>query len=459
MNAIPLAILLQAAQSPVAGAQSAVGTAAENIVLSLLYQLLVILAMTRLVTWAVKYLGQTDVSGEILAGLLLGPSFLQSSLFGARLQSFMHQLFPPSTAVVFTALSQLGLIFLMFQIGLEFEFLEHLGKDKKPIFIISLSGIALPFLMGYYTAPWFHARLGAPDVSLFGFRLFFAVAMSITAIPILGRIFMELGLSHTRTAALTIGAAAVDDVSGWMILGTISLLVKGAFTWGWALPRIIGLAAYLIGVFFIVRPLLKRVVARHLERYGGMRLTLVPWVLLILFGSATITSNLGVFAIVGGFVIGVALHDDRRFVEEWKKRVSPIVQALFLPIFFAYTGLRTDVGTIQGWAGLGMLMLVLAVAFGSKFGGAYLSSLAVGETNRSALTIGVCMNTRALMELIVINIGKDLGLLPTNIFSMLVIMAIVSTYVATPLIRVLMKRERRYGPPLGEPVPEEVTVG
>ncbi len=433
------------------GAPSAVGAAAENIVLSLLYQLLIILAMTRVVTWLVKYAGQTDVSGEILAGLLLGPSFLQSNLFGPRIQAFVHQLFSPSTAIVFTALAQLGLILLMFQIGLEFEFLTHLGNDQKPIFVISILGIVLPFAMGYWTAPWFHARLGAPDLPLFGFRLFFAVAMSITAIPILGRIFMELGLSHTRTAALTIGSSAVDDVSGWLILGTISLLVEGSFSWGWALWRLAGLAAYLAVVFLIVRPILKRAVATHLRRHGGMSLTLVPYVLLLLFASAVITSNLGVFAIVGGFVIGVALHDDRRFVEEWKRRVGPIVQALFLPIFFAYTGLRTDIGTIAGWAGLFMLSLVLLIAFGSKFGGAYLASRLVGENNRSALTIGVCMNTRALMELIVLNIGKDLGLLPTNIFSMLVIMAIVSTFLATPLIRVLMKGQERLGPSLGEP--------
>lgn len=451
------ALILQAAPAS-GGVQSAVGAAAEDIVLSLLYQLLVILIMTRIVCWAVGYLGQTDVSGEILAGLLLGPSLLQSSLFGPAAQRFMQHLFSPGTAVVFTALAQLGLILLMFQIGLEFEFSTHLGKDQKPIFFISITGLALPFVMGYLTAPWFHARLGAPDLSLFGFRLFFAVAMSITAIPILRRIFMELGLSHTRTAALTVGAAAVDDVSGWLILGAISLLVKGAFTWQWAIPRLVGLAAYLIAVFFVIRPLLKRVVARHLTRYGGMRMNLVPYILLLLFASATITSNLGVFAIVGGFVIGVALHDDRRFVEEWKKRVGPIVQALFLPIFFAYTGLRTDIGTIQGWTGLFMLLLVLAVAFLGKFGGAYAASRMVGESNRSALTIAVCMNTRALMELIVLNIGKDLGLLPTNIFSMLVIMAIASTFVATPLIRWLMRGQERTGPALGEPVAEPVAV-
>jgi Kef-type K+ transport system membrane component KefB len=454
-----LATFLQAQAGSGAGAESAVGAGAENIVLSLLYQLLVILGMTRLVTWIARWLGQTDVSGEILAGLLLGPSFLQSAIFGQRVHEFTHHLFSPATAVVFTALSQLGLILLMFQIGLEFEFRKHLGNDRKPIFAISLAGLLLPFVMGYMTAPWFHARIDAPGVSLFGFRLFFAVAMSITAIPILGRIFMELGLSHTRTAALTIGAAAIDDVSGWLILGAISLLVQGAFRWSWALPRIVGLVIYLLLVLFAVRPLLKRMVTRHLERYGGMRLTLVPYILLLLFFSAAITSNLGVFAIIGGFVMGVALHDDRRFVEEWKKRVGPIVQALFLPIFFAYTGLRTDIGTIQGWPGLEMLMLILGVAFCSKFGGAYAASRLVGESNRSALTIGVCMNTRALMELIVLNIGKDLGLLPTNIFSILVIMAIVSTFMATPLISWLMNAERRKGPALGEPIADLVEVG
>ena len=187
----------------------------------------------------------------------------------------------------------------------------------------------------------------------------------------------------------------------------------------------------------------------------------MPYALLVLFASAATTSNLGVFAIVGGFVIGVALHDDRRFVQGWKRRVGPIVQALFLPIFFAHTGLRTDVGTIAGWAGFRMLMMVLAVAFVSKFVGAYAASRLVGETNRSALAIGVCMNTRALMELIVLNIGRDQGLLPTNIFSMLVIMAIVSTFVAAPLIRWVMKGEEKTGPQMGEPqrVADAVVAG
>jgi len=209
---------------------SAVGSGAEEITLRLLYQLIVILLATRIVTALVRRLGQTDVSGEILAGLLLGPSLL-----GAIARAVMGGLFHPSTSTIFTGLAQIGLILLMFQIGLEFEFSRHLGGDRRPIVVISLVGLGVPFAMGYLSAPWFHARLSEP-APLFGFQLFFAVAMSITAIPILGRIFMELGLAHTRTAALTIGAAAIDDVSGWMILGAISLLVKGAFSWSWVLP-------------------------------------------------------------------------------------------------------------------------------------------------------------------------------------------------------------------------------
>lgn len=232
-----LLLSLAGAQGHGAAAPTAVGAKAEEIVLSLLYQLVVILLMTRIVTWAARRLGQTDVS------------------------------------------------------------------------------------MGYVSAPWFHARL-APEVPVLGFRLFFAVAMSIRAIPILGRIFMELGLSHTRTAALTISAAAIDDVSGWLILGAISLIVKGAFSWGWAIPRLAGLAAYLAVVFLVVRKPLRRALSGHLEQNGGLRMTAVPWMLLLLFVSATITSRLGVFAIIGGFVIGVALHDDRRFVEEWWGRTT-----------------------------------------------------------------------------------------------------------------------------------------
>ncbi len=418
---------------------SAVGAKAEELVFHLLAQLLAILVTTRVVTWvARRFFGQTDVSGEILAGLVLGPSLL-----GALFPEFSKTLWDPSTSTIFAGVAQVGLIFLMFQIGLEFEFKEHLGKDRRPIFAISLVGIALPFLGGYFAAPWFWQQFAEPRVSLFGFRLFFAVAMSITAIPILGRIFMELGLSHTRTAALTIGAAAIDDVCGWLVLGVIAVVVRGNASAAWVLPRLGGLAIYLAIVFLVARPILKRAIARIMNRDGTLRIPTLCWMMVLLFTSAMCTSKLGVFAIIGGFVIGVALHDDRRFVAEWKSRVSPLVWTFFLPIFFAVTGLRTDIGSIHGWHGFLTCVLVCALAFATKFGGAFIAAKALGEDTRSAATIGVCMNTRALMELIALNVGLDLGVLPREMFTMLVIMAIVSTFIATPAIRFLMKRQCR----------------
>lgn len=451
------------------GGASAVGAKAEHLTLALLYQIITILVFTRIVTWfSRRFLGQTDVSGEILAGLLLGPS-----VFKALAPGLWTSIFAPSdvnTGPVFVGIAQIGLILLMFQIGMEFEFRTHLGEDRRPIVMISLAGLILPFVVGYFSADWFHARL--PETlkpNPLGFRLFFAVAMSITAIPILGRIFMELRLAHTRTAALTIGAAAIDDVAGWLILGAISLIVAGqvqaagaahaagGFSLSWVGMRLGGLLAYVGVVFLVLRPRLKKALGRHLDLHGELKPVAVALMLILLFVSAVVTSNLGVFAIIGGFVIGAALHDDRRFVETWRKQAGPLVNTFFLPIFFANTGLRTDIGSLPGMSGVWMCVLVCAIAFVTKFGGAYLAARFTGESNRSALTIGVCMNTRALMELVVLNIGYDMGVLPKSMFTMLVIMAIVSTFMATPLIRWLMKGEEKPLPATAV-VPAEAAV-
>jgi Kef-type K+ transport system membrane component KefB len=283
-----------------------------------------------------------------------------------------------------------------------------------------------------------------PRPPLLGFRLFFAIAMSITAIPILGRIFMELNLSQTRTAALTIGAAAIDDVMGWLLLGVVTLVVQRQFSVTLLLGRLALLSIYLVVAFTVARPLLKRLIRSHLKRYQTLLPSGVAGVLLVLFLSGYITSRIGIFAIIGGFVIGVCLHDDREFVEQWKVRVTPLVNTFFLPVFFAYTGLRTNIGGLGNLSEWGVCLLVLAVAFISKLGGAYLGARIVGEDRLSSLAIGVCMNTRALMELVAINIGFDLGVLPRNMFTMLVLMAIVSTFMATPLIRWLMSPNSRF---------------
>jgi len=418
---------------------SAVGASAEEVVLRLLYQLIAVLIVSRTVALAARRLGQTDVSGEILAGLLMGPSLL-----GALAPEAMAWLFPLETGTIFTGLAQLGLVLLMFQIGLEFQFGETLRSRRASLVLISAVGIVVPFALGYWSAGFFYELLPEPQKpDPFGFTLFFAVAMSITAIPILGRIFMELGLSHTRIAALTIGAAAVDDVIGWLLLGLIALIVRGQFSLDWMGGRLLGLAAYLAAVFLVLRPLLRARVQRELAGGRAMGPGLLTVVLVVLFASAAITSNLKVFAIIGGFVIGVALHDDRVFVEEWKRRVSPLVNSLLLPLFFTYTGLRTDVGSLGDVREFALCLGVIGVAFAGKLGGVYVGARLVGETRREALTIATCMNTRALMELVALNIGLDLGVLPPSMFTKLVLMAIVSTFVATPLIRRLTRHEAR----------------
>ena len=262
--------------------------------------------------------------------------------------------------------------------------------------------------------------------------------MSITAIPILGRIFLELGLSHTRTATLTIGAAAIDDICGWLLLGVVAAIVTSGFE---AVPfvlRVAALLAYGAFVLVILRPVIDRMLSRQLARRGHITGRGISYMLILLLCSAAITSNLGVFAIFGGFLIGLALHENRQFTKEWNKRVGGFVGSFFLPMFFAYTGLRTDIGSLGSFDLWLQCAAVILIAFVGKFGGAYIAARMVGESRRSAMTIGICMNTRALMELIALNIGYDLGILSPEMFTMLVIMAIFSTFIATPAIRWLM---------------------
>ncbi len=423
---------------------SPTGGRTEEFVLRLLFQLIAVLVATRVVVVGARRLGQTDVSGEILAGLLLGPSLL-----GAIAPDFMHRLFHPSTATVFVGISQCGLIFLMFQIGQEFHFGASLQAGKRRIVAVSMAGIVTPFLLGFLTAPWFWGHLPDPRPPVFAFQLFFATAMSITAIPILGRIFMELGLSNTPTAALTISAAAIDDVVGWLLLGVVSLVATDQFSGEWLAWRLGGIIVFLAVVFLVVRPLLKRFFAARFQRDGGLAPSTIGITLIVLMSAAVVTCSLNVFAIIGAFVVGVAVHDDRRFVEEWKARVAPLVNAFFLPTFFLYTGLRTDIGTLDDGLQVFECVLVCVIAFAGKFGGVYVAARAVRESNRSALTIATCMNTRALMELVALNIGYDLGVLPQSMFTKLVIMALLSTFIATPLIRWLMRGQEQVVPPVG----------
>jgi len=407
----------------------------ETVLFSVLVQLILIIAAARLVGFVFRrYLGQPQVCGEIAAGLLLGPSFL-----GGFSPALFQQVFPASVSPIFSVLSQLGLILLMFLIGLEFDF-GHLRSNGRAALSISLAGILLPFGLGLVVGRVVHAELNL-EVNRLGFCLFMAVALSITAIPILGRIMVEFNIQRTRLGCLTISAAAVDDAAGWILLALVSAIVRAQVDPRGILRTVLGTVAFGLAMVFVVRPLVRRW-SRSVLRKGEGELSLgaLAGILICVFVSAAITNRIGIFSIFGGFLVGAILHDQEELRQAIFRRMRDFVTVFFLPIFFTYTGLRTDIGTMQGTLLWGLCGLVLLAAFVGKFGGCSGAALLSGYSAREASLIGVMMNTRALMELIVINVGYDLGIIPQNVFFMLVFMAVVTTYMTAPLLRRLISR-------------------
>lgn len=420
---------------------SPVNAHVENTLLLVLIQLIVIIAMSRLFGALFRKLGQPQVCGEIAAGLILGPS-----LFGGLFPGVFNKVFDPSVGSIFSVLSQLGLVLLMFLIGLEFDF-GHLGSNRKLTVSVSLAGIALPFALGFVLGQQMHPALGLSGSAL-NFSLFIATAMSITAIPILGRIMIELNINRTRLAAVTISSAAVNDAAGWVILALVSAISQSKVDPLRFGGMIAGILVFATVLLLVVRPMAIRWFGERLKRNNGDLSLDALAVLLILVLLAAITTNLiGIFSIFGPFMLGAMLHDQQNLVAAVRRRLQDFVTAFFLPIFFTYTGLRTEIGAMSGgtlWIYCG---LILFAAMAGKFGGCALAARASGMSWRDSSLIGIMMNTRALMELIVINMGYDLGIIPKSVFFMLVLMAVTTTYITAPVMRRLVKGseiEREY---------------
>lgn len=412
-----------------------VAAASELAVQHILLQLVVVIVGARLVAELGRRFGQAGVVGEMLAGILLGPS-----LFGVLAPDAFAYVFVASNGPVFSGLAQIGLVLLMFQIGLEFKLAAAVAA-RRTVLLVSVLGIMIPFLLGGIASMYFYAKLAEPRPEEMGFTLIFAVSMSITALPVLGRISAETGLDRTRAGAIAISAAAIDDVVGWSLLGAVTLLISGQFSIEWVGVRVAGLCAVGALATFVLRPRLHRYFDRHLAVHDRLEHSGISLVLVLLFACALVTSLFGLHALMGGFILGVALHQHERFVAEWQARIGPLVIALFLPIFFAQTGLRTDVGSLGSGAEILQCGLICALAFVCKFGGGYLGARLAGESPRTASVLGTCMNTRGLMELIVLNVGFELGVLPRSLFTQLVYMAVLTTVIATPLIRRYLRTE------------------
>ena len=407
----------------------------ENLLFFTLLQLIVIVGAARLFGWLARRIGQPRVMGEIVAGLVLGPS-----LFAALAPETFNYVFKSTDSMPVSIISQLGLIFLMVQVGMEFEFgvLKERSSRTATTFI-AVAGIVAPFLLGV-TIGYVSAPVLAAGVEPLGYILFCGVALSITAMPVLGRIMLELDITRTRVGTITISAAAVNDVVGWLLLAVVSAAVSGDLSLAGTSLRIAALAGYIVLAFFVVRPILHRLLKRASTPGEPLTSNALALVLMFAFASAIATFLIGIFAIFGGFMIGVLLHDRHAFVNAWRQRVAPLVNTLFLPVFFTFTGLRTNMHGLDNAELWLWCAAFIALAYLGKYGGCYLGARLAGVAKDEARTMAIMMNTRGLMELVVLNVGYDLGVIPQTVFTMLVLMAIVTTMTTAPLLRIWMQR-------------------
>ena len=405
---------------------------AEHLLFSVLLQLIIMVGAARLLNTLFRRLGQPGVIGEIVAGLMLGPS-----LFGHFFPEQSIQLFGATAASPIVILSQLGLILLMFQIGMDFEF-GHLKavRNRRATVTVALASICVPFALGVSIGEA-SAPVLAPGIDPLTYSLFLGVALAITAVPILGRILREYGLNQTEIGVVAISAAAINDVIGWVMLAGVSAYATARFS---ALQVSLQLGGLLVlmAVLWALRPLVDRLLRQLPVREGELPSNLMAIVLCLTFGLAIWTFELGIFAIFGGFAAGLLFHRHAAFVEAWRRQVGQFVLVFFLPVFFTFTGLRTNILGLTGAGDLEWLAIVLAAAILGKIIPVYVGGRLAGFGHHQSTILGSLMNTRALMELIVLNIGFDLGFIPQNVFTMMVIMAVVTTVMTGPLLKLLL---------------------
>ena len=387
-----------------------------------LAQLVVIVAATRLVGALAARLRQPRVVGEIAAGLLLGPSLL-----GRLAPGISAWLFPPATFPVLLAVSHLGLLFFMFLVGLHLD-LGRLRASGRTALVTSPVSIVVPLGLGIAVAVAIQPRF-APEVSPLAFALFMGVALSVTAFPVLARILEERGLTRTRIGVVAIACAAVDDVSAWCLLAGVTAYVRAAAGGSSFLRTVLLLAVFAAAVLLLLPRALKRLMSRPSA--------FLPLAVVCLLACAAVTEAIGVHALFGAFLAGIAMprRDDLRHALE--ASLEAVTSVVLLPLFFASTGLRLDVGWLQGSAAWSAFGLILLAAVGGKLGGSMVAARATGMGWRDAAGLGILLNTRGLVELVILGAGLELGVLTPPVYSMMVLMALVTTAMATPVLQVL----------------------
>ena len=386
-----------------------------------------VLLMAHLTGWVFKQIGQPHVVGEMVAGIALGPS-----LFGHFFPVAFAHVFPASSVAALDTLGQFGMLLFMFLVGLEAD-PRSILKHKAVVVVTSSFSILLPLVLGIILGNLLYTRFAGEHVPRFLFALFVGTAMSVTAFPVLAGILRERGLVSTNLGVIAISCAAINDVAAWLLLAVLSALVHSSNSLSHFTTTLLWLVAFVLFMFLPVRRAVAFVEQRSRENETGMGLLFVR--LFIMLAASWTTSRMGIHPLFGAFTAGLVMHKDKRVMEETAAKIEPITVVLLVPVFFALTGLRTHIDLLAGNAAWHYVLPIIVVATIGKVAGTSLASRFMGFPWNHAMTLGVLLNTRGLVELVILNSGLELGIISSALFSMMVVMAVVTTFMTTPALR------------------------
>ncbi len=409
-----------------------------DVVVHVLATLAAVIGLGNLLAWCFRRIGQPAVIGEVIAGIVLGPSVL-----GAISPELMHILIPgplddPQRIVVAAlgAIAQLGVILYLFVVGLDLN-LEKVGKHAHAAVAISHASIVLPFVLGTGLALWLYPLLSSRDVSFASFSLFLGAAMSITAFPVLARILSDQRIEKSELGVIALSCAATDDVTAWCLLALVVGVTRARV--GDAVVVAAATVAFVACMLLIVRPMLRAWIDRRRSSKAPEAGELALLVIGVLLAALT-TEAIGIHAAFGAFLFGAVIPHDSSIARTIGEQLRTVVTVLFLPAFFAITGMNTQIGLISGVENWLMCATIILVATLGKFGGTMAACRLVGIRGRMAAALGILMNTRGLMELIVLNIGLTLGVISPRLYAMMVLMALATTIATTPILNLLIPR-------------------
>jgi len=401
---------------------------APSVLLHVLLALVVIVISARILGAIFRWLHQPQVMGEVIAGLLLGPSFL-----GWLAPQLSSQLLPPAIAPFLAVIAQVGIILFMFLVGLELD-TGLLRQRTRASIAISHASIVVPFLLGAGLAVWLYPRFADRSTSFTAFALFIGVAMSVTAFPVLARILTDTKMQTSRMGVLALACAAVDDVTAWCLLALVVGVARAQP--GRVLLTVGAAMTFILFVLVIARRGAVWLVRRQMSQ-GRTTQQMFAIVSVSLLVSALVTERIGIHALFGAFLLGAVVPHDSQLARDIREKCEDLVVVLFLPVFFAFTGMRTQAGLLKEPADWLVCVVIILIASSGKFGGSFFAARMTGSDGREAASLGILMNTRGLMELVVLNVGLDLGVLSPTLFAMFVLMAVVTTLATTPILQAL----------------------